>query len=90
MAVMHVLGRSASTALLATMAMLTVGCPSRDKVTAQGPYAREVQEAIPKIETATGLKFKTPPVLERRTKQQVHDFLVKQYQDERSQTDLAG
>ena len=90
MAVTRALGRSASIALLATGLMLSVGCPSRDKVTAQGPYAREVQEAIPKIESVTGLKFKTPPVIERRSKEQVHDFLVKQFEDERSQTDLAA
>ena len=90
MAVTRMLGRSATIALLTTMMMLTVGCPSRDKITAQGPYAREVQEAIPKIEAVTGLKFKTPPVIERRTKQQVHDFLVKQYDEERSQEDLAA
>ena len=63
-------------------------CPSRDKVTAQGPYAREVADAIPKIEKVTGLKFKKQPVIERRTKEQVHDFLVKQFEDERSQADL--
>jgi hypothetical protein len=90
MAVTRMLGRNATIALLTTMMMLTVGCPSRDKITAQGPYAREVQEAIPKIEAVTGLKFKTPPVIERRTKQQVHDFLVKQYDEERSQEDLAA
>lgn len=90
MAVTRLIGRSASLALLATMTMLTVGCPSRDKITAQGPYAREVQEAIPKIESVTGLKFKTPPVIERRSKEQVHDFLIKQFEDERSQTDLAA
>ncbi len=90
MAVARVLGRSASIALLTTMAMLTVGCPSRDKITAQGPYAREASEAIPKIEAVTGLKYKTPPVIERRTKAQVHDFLVKQFEEERSQADLSA
>jgi len=90
MAVMPVLGRGASIALLASMAILTVGCPSREKVTAQGPYAREVSDAIPKIEKVTGLKFKRQPVIERRTKEQVHAFLVKQFEDERSQTDLAA
>ena len=90
MAVTRVMARSASIALLAAILMLAAGCPSRDKVTAQGPYAREVQEAIPKIEAGTGLKFKTPPVIERRTKEQVHDFLVKQFEDERSQADLSA
>jgi len=80
--------RSASSAMLALLAMLSAACPSRDKVAAQGPYAREVADAIPKIEKVTGLKFKKQPVLERRTKEQVHDFLVKQFEDERSQADL--
>ena len=38
----------------------------------------------------TGLKYKKQPVLERRTKEQVRAFLVKQFEDERSQTDLAA
>ena len=90
MALARTLARGTEGALLAVLAMITVGCPSRDKVTAQGPYAQEVADAIPKIEKVTGLKFKKQPVLERRTKEQVHAFLVKQFEDERSQTDLAA
>jgi hypothetical protein len=90
MALTRMLARGASSALLALIAILTVGCPSRDKVTAQGPYAREVSDAIPKIENVTGLRFKKQPVLQRRTKEQVRQFLVKQFEDERSQTDLAA
>lgn len=88
MAVKHRVARSASSALLALVTIVTMGCPGRDKVTAQGPSAREVAEAMPKIEKVTGLKFKKQPVLERRTKEQVHAFLVKQFEDERSQADL--
>jgi hypothetical protein len=88
MAVTKRVVRSAASALLALTAIFTIGCPSRDKVTAQGPYAREVASAIPRIEKVTGLKFKKQPVLERRTKEQVHAFLVKQFEDERSQADL--
>ncbi|MBK5187696.1 MAG: hypothetical protein JJD97_05585 [Gemmatimonadaceae bacterium] len=47
-------------------------------------------DAIPKIEKVTGLKFKKPPVIQRRTKEQVHQFLVKQFEDERSQSDLTA
>ena len=75
MAVTRRVARGASSALLALLALLTMGCPSRDKVAAQGPYAREVADAIPKIEKVTGLKFKKQPVVQRRTKEQVHDFL---------------
>jgi hypothetical protein len=82
------MARGASSVLLALMALVAAGCPSRDKITAQGPYAREVADAIPKIEKVTGLKFKKQPVLERRTKEQVHQFLLKQFEDERSQSDL--
>jgi hypothetical protein len=88
MAMMRRVVRGASGALVVLVAMLTMGCPSRDKVAAQGPYARDVADAIPKIEKVTGLKFKKQPVLQRRTREQVHDFLVKQFEDERSQTDL--
>jgi hypothetical protein len=88
MAVTRRAARSACGALLALVALLTMGCPSRDKVSAQGPYAQEVADAIPKIEKVTGLKFKKQPVLQRRTKEQVHQFLVKQFEDERSQADL--
>lgn len=82
--------RVASTALLTGIATLTMACPSREKITAQGPYAREVAEAIPKIEKVTGLKYKKQPVLERRSKEQVHQYLMKQFEDERSQSDLAA
>ena len=41
--------------------------PARKDAAATGPYAREVAEAIPRIEQATGLKFKTPPKVEVRT-----------------------
>ena len=90
MALTSRIARVASTALLTGIATLTMACPSRDKITAQGPYAREVAEAIPKIEKVTGLKYKRQPVLERRSKEQVHQYLIKQFEDERSQSDLAA
>jgi hypothetical protein len=87
---MRMVSRGFSAALLASIAILTSACPSREKVTAQGPYAREVSEAIPKIEKVTGLEFKKQPVIERRTREQVKAFLVKQFEDERSQSDLSA
>ncbi|HMA01488.1 MAG TPA: hypothetical protein VKP02_03915, partial [Gemmatimonadaceae bacterium] len=90
MALTSRIARVASTVLLTGIATLTVACPSRDKITAQGPYAKEVADAIPKIEKVTGLKYKKQPVLERRSKEQVHQYLIKQFEDERSQSDLAA
>ena len=57
---------------LATLAMLA-GC-NRGADAGKGPYAREVAEAMPRIEAATGLKFKSAPRVEVRTKEQVRDF----------------
>ena len=69
--------------------LVLVGC-DRGKDVGSGPYAREVAEAIPRIEQATGLKFKSPPRLEVRTKEQVRDFLLKQFDEATPAAQLAG
>src|SRR5438094_906712 len=40
-----------------------------------GPYGKQVGDAVPKIEQAVGLKFKRPPKVETRSKEQVRAFL---------------
>jgi hypothetical protein len=55
-----------------------------------GPYAREVAESIPRIEQATGLKFKTPPKVEARTREQVRDFLLKKFDEASPAAQLTG
>ena len=69
--------------------MLVAAC-ARGKDAGSGPYAREVAEAIPRIEQATGLKFKTPPKVEVRTREQVRDFLLKQFDEATPTAQLAG
>ena len=71
-------------------AMLLVAACARGKDAGSGPYAREVAEAIPRIEQATGLKFKTPPKVEVRTREQVRDFLLKQFDEATPTAQLAG
>jgi hypothetical protein len=56
----------------------------------EGPYAREVAEAVPLIEKAVGLTFKTPPKLEMRSKAQVREFVMKQFTDSQAVRDIAG
>lgn len=82
--------RTTRTACVALLSLLIAACGHRDGAAAQGPYAREVADAIPKIEKATGLTYKRPPVVERKSKEEVRDFLIKQFDDERSQEDLAA
>ena len=55
-----------------------------------GPYADKVRETIPQIEKATGLKFKTPPKLEVRTKAQVREFLLSKFDEQQPAQELAG
>jgi hypothetical protein len=69
--------------------LLTTGA-CRKNPAGDGPYASEVADAVPRIETATGLKFKTPPKVELRTKEQVRDFLLKQFDEETPAAELKG
>jgi hypothetical protein len=71
-------------------ALLFAACNRGGDTGGKGPYAREVAEAIPRIEKATGLKFKTPPKVEVRTKEQVKDFLLKKFDEETPSTELTG
>ena len=55
-----------------------------------GPYGKQVAEAVPRIETAVGLKFKTPPRVEARSKEQVRDFVTRQFRDPQSLREFNG
>ena len=55
-----------------------------------GAYAREVADAVPRIQAATGLAFKTPPKLEVRSRAQVRDFLVRKFEEQTPAEALAG
>ena len=72
-----------------SLVLIAVAC-QRGGDAGSGPYAREVAEAIPRIEQATGLKFKTPPRLEVRTREQVRDFLLKKFDEATPASQLAG
>jgi hypothetical protein len=72
-------------------ALLTVVSACAEKPAQySGPYGRQVAEAIPKIESAVGLKFKTPPRVEVRSKEQVRAFVLQQFQDPRSLREFTG
>jgi hypothetical protein len=75
---------------LALGVALLAACNRGGDAAGKGPYAREVAEAIPRIEQATGLKFKTPPKIEVRTKEQVREFLLKKFDEATPAAQLAG
>ncbi|MDB4886687.1 MAG: hypothetical protein JWN79_2125 [Gemmatimonadetes bacterium] len=84
--VMHWRARYAS--LLVAAPLLLAGCRGADA--GSGPYAREVADAIPRIEKAIGVPFKHPPRVEERTREEVHAFLLKQFNESKSAQSLAG
>ena len=54
------------------------------------PYAREVATAVPAIERSVGLKFKAPPKVETRSKDDVRAFLQKKFDEDQPALELAG
>jgi len=70
--------------------LLPAACGRGDANGAQGPYARDVADAIPAIEKGTGLKFKRTPVLQTRTRAQVRAFLEQRFRDEVTDAEIAG
>ncbi|MGI9139570.1 MAG: hypothetical protein ACR2GJ_00470 [Gemmatimonadaceae bacterium] len=64
------------------------GCRERKQY--DGPYGRQVAEAIPLIEKGTGLRFKRPPKVEARTKAQVREFVLAQINKPLAQREMAG
>ncbi|MEP6832450.1 MAG: hypothetical protein ABJB74_03610 [Gemmatimonas sp.] len=70
-------------------ATCTLGACSKS-ADSNGPYADIVADAIPKLEKIVGLKFKTQPKLERRTKAEVREFLMKQLTDPKARELLNG
>src|SRR4051812_47981081 len=67
--------------------MLAAAACRNDK----GPsYEKQLAEYTPQVEAALGLKFKTPPKMEVRTKDQVREFLLKHIRDSIPQRELDG
>lgn len=54
------------------------------------PYSRQATRAIPKLEEGTGLKFKSPPKIEMRTKDEVRKFLEDKLASEMPAVELTG
>ena len=82
------LNRAGSLAAVLLIALVSA-CESQ-KPAYEGPYATEVRQSIPMIERAVGLKFKTPPKVETRSKEQVREFVTKQFTDSLAMHDIAG
>ena len=79
-----------SLGLAALAACSRDGDAKRDLAANAGPYAKEVGEAVPRIEKAVGLKFKTPPKVERRSKDDVRNFLTRKFNESMPAAEITG
>ena len=82
--------RSSHVVLALALLSLAAGCRDRGSAAGEGPYAEQVADAIPRIEAATHLKFKTPPKVERRSKDEVRRFLEQQFNEQAPAEQLTG
>ena len=79
---------------MVALAGLAVAAPMascrRPPQSGSGPYGDIVAQAIPAVEKAVGLRFKTPPKIEVRSKDQVRAYVLKQLADSNTMRDIAG
>lgn len=69
---------------------VAVSCRGREKLGGDGPFGDKVAAAVPRIEEATGLKFKRPPKLETRSKAEVRTFLERTFKEGHVMRELQG
>lgn len=83
--------RSAATMALALCAM-AAACAKGEQAAAvgTGPYATQIATAIPQIERATGLKFKHPPKIEERSREEIRTYLGTQFAEANAAQEIAG
>jgi hypothetical protein len=75
------------TCLVLAGLLTTIACR---KSNSDGPFADALAENIPKIEKATGLKFKTPPRVESQPRDSVRAFLERRFNEDLPATELAS
>ena len=75
--------------IIVASSVLVLGCRPRANP-GNGPYADKVAADVPQIEKAIGVKFKTPPRLELRTRDQVRELLLQKMREPQVQKDLAN
>jgi hypothetical protein len=79
------IGRRLAAALLLSAA----ACRERPSSGA-GPFADKVAADIPLIEKALGVRFRTPPRLELRSREQVREFLLQKIKEPDAQKQIAN
>jgi hypothetical protein len=71
-------------------AVLVAACAGQERRKLDGPYAKVAGDAIPRIEEATGLKFKSNPKIEARSRDEVREFLERRFREDLPDEEIAG
>ena len=61
-----------------------------DRKPGEPSYAATVADAVPKLEKTLGVKFKTPPKFEVRSKEEVRQFLERRFAEDLPDAELRG
>lgn len=85
----RVVSRTAAAVVLST-AVLVAACAGQERRKLDGPYAKVAGDAIPRIEEATGLKFKSNPKIEARSRDEVREFLERRFREDLPDEEIAG
>jgi hypothetical protein len=80
--------RRPATAALVALAAAS-GCDRGQGGNGDDLYARQVARSVPAVEQAVGLPFKEPPKVEARSREQVREFVERQFAESRSARELA-
>ena len=84
-----VVSRTAATVALATT-VLVAACGGQEQRRLEGPYAKIAGDAIPRIEEVAGLKFKSDPKIEQRSRDDVREFLERRFREDLPDEEIAG
>ncbi len=68
-----------------------IACDERAReVQNEADLKQIVQQMMPAVERATGLRFKQHPIVVRRSRTQVHDYVIHKFDDDLPPRELAG
>jgi hypothetical protein len=70
--------------------LLLLACSAPDQTGYSGLYEKDVRRAIPTIENSSGRKFKTPPKLQERSRDELRAFLENAFNEQTPALELAG
>jgi hypothetical protein len=70
--------------------LAATACGDQDGRQIEGPYAKVANDAIPRIERVTGLKFKSDPKIEARSRDEVRQFLEQRFREDLPDEEVQG